>query len=194
MPVGSTGGSTGGGSTGHPLFMSGAPDTHFLDRSTGREHRKGAPRGEGAPEGSTEGGAPDTHFSDRSTGHQEHRKGAPGHRGSTGGSTEGAPREHRTPTFQMEHRMELRGRSTEKEHRTPNLPKCPSQNRAIVRGTWQNGTGKLSAMTYPRSQLVPPGSPGTYHCVSRCVRRAFLRNSGGGTPRGAPDTHFSEKS
>jgi hypothetical protein len=29
-------------------------------------------------------------------------------------------------------------------------------------------------MTYPRSQLVPPGAPGTYHCVSRCVRRAFL--------------------
>jgi len=29
-------------------------------------------------------------------------------------------------------------------------------------------------MTYPRNQLVPPGSPGTYHCVSRCVRRAFL--------------------
>lgn len=32
----------------------------------------------------------------------------------------------------------------------------------------------LAAMTYPRCQLVPPGSPGTYHCVSRCVRRAFL--------------------
>ncbi len=29
-------------------------------------------------------------------------------------------------------------------------------------------------MTYPRRQLVPPGAPGTYHCVSRCVRRAFL--------------------
>ena len=29
-------------------------------------------------------------------------------------------------------------------------------------------------MTYPRCQLVPPGAPGTYHCVSRCVRRAFL--------------------
>jgi REP element-mobilizing transposase RayT len=28
--------------------------------------------------------------------------------------------------------------------------------------------------TYARSLLVPPGSPGTFHCVSRCVRRAFL--------------------
>jgi len=32
----------------------------------------------------------------------------------------------------------------------------------------------IGAMTYPRSILVPPGSPGTFHCVSRCVRRAFL--------------------
>ncbi len=29
-------------------------------------------------------------------------------------------------------------------------------------------------MTYPRSSLVPPGAPGLYHCVLRCVRRAFL--------------------
>ncbi len=29
-------------------------------------------------------------------------------------------------------------------------------------------------MTQPRSQLVPPGSDGAYHCVQRCVRRAFL--------------------
>ena len=29
-------------------------------------------------------------------------------------------------------------------------------------------------MTYARSILVPSGSPGTYHCVSRCVRRAWL--------------------
>jgi REP element-mobilizing transposase RayT len=29
-------------------------------------------------------------------------------------------------------------------------------------------------MTYARSTLIPPGSPGTFHCVSRCVRRAFL--------------------
>ncbi len=29
-------------------------------------------------------------------------------------------------------------------------------------------------MTHARSILIPPGSPGTFHCVSRCVRRAFL--------------------
>ena len=29
-------------------------------------------------------------------------------------------------------------------------------------------------MTQARSQLVPPGSDGLYHCVQRCVRRAFL--------------------
>ena len=29
-------------------------------------------------------------------------------------------------------------------------------------------------MTYARSQLIPAGSRGTFHCVSRCVRRAFL--------------------
>jgi len=32
----------------------------------------------------------------------------------------------------------------------------------------------LVTMTYPRSILIPRGSPGTFHCVSRCVRRAFL--------------------
>jgi REP element-mobilizing transposase RayT len=29
-------------------------------------------------------------------------------------------------------------------------------------------------MTQARAQLVPPGSDGLYHCVQRCVRRAFL--------------------
>jgi REP element-mobilizing transposase RayT len=29
-------------------------------------------------------------------------------------------------------------------------------------------------MTYPRSQLVSDEEPGFFHCVSRCVRRAFL--------------------
>jgi hypothetical protein len=29
-------------------------------------------------------------------------------------------------------------------------------------------------MGYPRSLLVDAAEPGAYHCVSRCVRRAFL--------------------
>lgn len=29
-------------------------------------------------------------------------------------------------------------------------------------------------MTTARSSLIAPGSPGTFHCVQRCVRRAFL--------------------
>ena len=29
-------------------------------------------------------------------------------------------------------------------------------------------------MTYPRSALVDPAADGVYHCVSRCVRRAYL--------------------
>jgi len=32
----------------------------------------------------------------------------------------------------------------------------------------------MGSMTYARSILIPPGSPATFHCVSRCVRRAFL--------------------
>lgn len=31
-----------------------------------------------------------------------------------------------------------------------------------------------ACMTQARSQLAPPGTPGFFHCVQRCVRRAFL--------------------
>lgn len=34
--------------------------------------------------------------------------------------------------------------------------------------------GHPAAMTQPRSKLIPAGAPGAYHCVQRCVRRAFL--------------------
>jgi hypothetical protein len=30
------------------------------------------------------------------------------------------------------------------------------------------------SMTYPRIQTVAPETPGFFHCISRCVRRAFL--------------------
>jgi hypothetical protein len=33
-------------------------------------------------------------------------------------------------------------------------------------------------MTSPRRQIVDPSVPGFYHCVSRCVRRAFLFGEG----------------
>jgi len=36
------------------------------------------------------------------------------------------------------------------------------------------GKVDASSMTTARAILVPPESPGTYHCVSRCVRRAWL--------------------
>jgi len=36
------------------------------------------------------------------------------------------------------------------------------------------GKADASSMTSARAILVPPESPGTYHCVSRCVRRAWL--------------------
>ena len=38
-------------------------------------------------------------------------------------------------------------------------------------------------MRYPRHQLVDPASPGFFHCVSRCVRRAFLCGSDAYTGR-----------
>lgn len=38
----------------------------------------------------------------------------------------------------------------------------------------RQGVGHASLMGYPRSQLVVPGAAGTFHCVSRCVRRTFL--------------------
>ena len=39
-------------------------------------------------------------------------------------------------------------------------------------GRWLEGI--VAVVTYARSQLIPGGSPGTFHCVSRYVRRAFL--------------------
>ena len=34
-------------------------------------------------------------------------------------------------------------------------------------------------MTFARAHLVDPSLPRSYHCVTRCVRRAFLLGEGG---------------
>ena len=35
-------------------------------------------------------------------------------------------------------------------------------------------TGTITAMTSARRNLFEPGQAGAYHCVSQCVRRAWL--------------------
>jgi hypothetical protein len=41
----------------------------------------------------------------------------------------------------------------------------------MVPGHWRR---HAAVMGYPRSHLVDPSTSGVYHCVTRCVRRAFL--------------------
>jgi len=56
----------------------------------------------------------------------------------------------------------------------PLCRKSPTKTDAVFRTTRAFARSMMGAMTYPRSILVPPGSAGTFHCVSGCVRRAFL--------------------
>jgi hypothetical protein len=72
---------------------------------------------------------------------------------------------------------------TRTKTRTPNIPKFPSSFRVLIRQQSVCRAVSLCSMTYPRSTLVPPGAPGAYHCVSRCVRRAFLCGEDGYTGR-----------
>ncbi|MDQ3510308.1 MAG: hypothetical protein M3414_01190, partial [Pseudomonadota bacterium] len=57
---------------------------------------------------------------------------------------------------------------------TPTIQNIPTPRRLVLWLTRPGAQCTLCRMTYPRSQLVPLGAPGVYHCVSRCVRRAFL--------------------
>jgi len=48
----------------------------------------------------------------------------------------------------------------------PLCRKSPTKTDAVFLLTWDLARAMMGAMTYPRSILVPPGSPGTFHCVS----------------------------
>ena len=59
--------------------------------------------------------------------------------------------------------------------RTPTIyRRSPTPYRDVCRISQRRVLSHHSLMVYPRSQLVSDEKPSFYHCVSRCVRRAFL--------------------
>ena len=56
----------------------------------------------------------------------------------------------------------------------PSIQRAPTTHRVIALHRGLRTQLMIDVMTQARSQLVPPGSPGSLHCVQRCVRRAFL--------------------
>ena len=72
---------------------------------------------------------------------------------------------YRTPTIQ-----EIPTVQVQDTHNSGN----PDSSTAVFPTDFTKRRAHLRCMTQARAQLVPPGSDGLYHCVQRCVRRAFL--------------------
>jgi hypothetical protein len=58
--------------------------------------------------------------------------------------------------------------------RTPTNQKSPTASCSISRQRLPCGRPMMPIMAQPRSQLVLTDTASTFHCVQRCVRRAFL--------------------
>ena len=77
--------------------------------------------------------------------------------------------------IQRLNRLDLADRALAGKIQGPTIcKKSPTPDSDVSRILRPQVLGHHDSMAYPRSQLVSDEEPGFFHCVSRCVRRAFL--------------------